>query len=78
MLADHWTQRAGSVYGRGHPDHLMLRAAFKLRLRQIEGRSRLACATETPLSHTSRTASNLNSRLNSRRPICTLRSRETP
>jgi hypothetical protein len=29
-LAELWTQRAGPLRGRGHPDHLVVRAAFKL------------------------------------------------
>jgi len=37
MLADHRAKRASAVYGRGHPDSLMLRTAFRLALRQTEG-----------------------------------------
>jgi hypothetical protein len=34
---DHWTQRAGSVYERGHPDQFDAARGVQLALRQIEG-----------------------------------------
>src|SRR3984885_3654336 len=51
--------------------------AFSLRSRSIS-RSRAACATLTPRSRISRTASTLNSRANTRLPMGHLQLQQTP